>query len=235
MKRYVIGDIHGNYKALVEVLEKSSFNYEEDMLIVIGDVVDGYSCSYQVVEELLKVKNLVFIIGNHDVWWMNHMKNGWAEEVWLMQGGKNTRESYFSEGYNYKKIPEEHRKFFRNGRYYYEIDKMLFVHGGFSYPNHPEKDTIEKLTWDRDLIERCKNGLKIRGWKKIFVGHTTTESQGSKPIKYQGGKNYGELIQIDCGAGWGGKLCIYNIDNDDYFLSEYARILNPNEVSRDFA
>ena len=82
MKRYVIGDIHGNYKALVQVLENSLFNYEEDMLIVIGDVVDGYNCSYQVVEELLKIKNLVFIIGNHDVWWMNHMKNGWAEEVW---------------------------------------------------------------------------------------------------------------------------------------------------------
>ena len=233
MKRYVIGDIHGNYKALVEVLENSLFNYEEDMLIVIGDVVDGYSCSYQVVEELLKIKNLIFIIGNHDVWWMNHMKNGWADEVWLMQGGKNTRESYLSEGYNYKKIPEEHKKFFSNGVYYYELDKMIFVHGGFSYPTHPEKDTIEKLTWDRDLIERCKNGLRIRGWKKIFVGHTTTESQGSEPITYQGGKNYGKLIQVDCGAGWGGRLCIYNIDTDDYFLSEYARILNPNERSRD--
>ena len=66
MKRYVIGDLHGNYKALMQVLKKSKFNYEKDFLIIIGDVVDGYSCSYEVVEELLKIKNKVFIIGNHD-------------------------------------------------------------------------------------------------------------------------------------------------------------------------
>ena len=66
MKRYVIGDIHGNYKALVQVLKKSKFDYKKDTLILIGDVVDGYNESYEVVEELIKIKNKVFILGNHD-------------------------------------------------------------------------------------------------------------------------------------------------------------------------
>ena len=233
MKRYAISDIHGNYKALIQVLEKSLFDYNEDLLIVVGDVVDGFNGSYQVVEELLKIKNLVFIIGNHDVWWMNHMKTGWSEEIWLSQGGSNTKTSYESEGYDYKKIPEEHKKFFSNGVYFYELDKMIFVHGGFSYPNHPKHNSIELLTWDRTLIERCKNGLKIKDWDKIFVGHTTTEHQGAKPIIYHQ-KDYGKFIQLDCGAGWKGRLCIYNIDNDEYMLSDYADKLNLNVRGREF-
>lgn len=221
MKRFVVGDIHGNYKALMQVLKKSKFNYEKDMLIILGDICDGYGDSYEVVEELLKINNVVFIIGNHDVWWMNHMANGWADNIWLNQGGEETRKSYENAGYDYKKIPKAHRDFYDNGRYYYELDEMLFVHGGFDYPKHPSECSVETLTWDRELIERAKNGLIIRGWDKVFVGHTTTEREGAEPVAYDTAEG-AELIQIDCGAGWKGRLCIYNIDSDEYFLSDYA-------------
>jgi len=233
MKRYVIGDIHGNYKALKQVLKRSKFDYENDKLIILGDVVDGYNCSFEVVEELIKIKNKIFIIGNHDVFFMNHIKNGWAEDIWLMQGGRATRESYESNGYTYKKIPKTHKDFFNSGVYYYELDGMLFVHGGFDYPKHPKNCDIEDLTWDRELIHRMKNGLKIKEWKKIFVGHTTTESINSKPVvvDWYDGK-YAKLIQVDCGAGWNGRLCLMNIDTEKYFLSDFTRELNSNEFSR---
>jgi len=222
IKRYVVGDIHGNVKLLKQVLKKAKFDYDKDFLIIIGDVVDGYSDAYLVVEELLKVKNKVFIIGNHDVWWMNHIANGWAEEIWLTQGGKNTVKSYKSEGYNYKSLPEEHRKFFSGGVYYYELDDMIFVHGGFNYPTHLKDETIETLTWDRNLIERFRRGLKVKEWKKIFVGHTTTEHDGAEPLVY-GQEGCAKLIMIDCGAGWKGRLCLWNIDTDKYILSDYAK------------
>jgi serine/threonine protein phosphatase 1 len=68
MKKFVIGDIHGGYKSLLQCLERSDFNYEEDQLIVLGDVVDGWPETPQCIEELLKVKNLIYIMGNHDAW-----------------------------------------------------------------------------------------------------------------------------------------------------------------------
>ena len=178
MARYVLGDIHGNFGALKQVFERASFDYENDFLIIIGDVVDGYSCSYEVVEELLKVKNYVFIIGNHDVWFMDHMANGWSESIWTTQGGRNTKKSYEDKGYYYGKFPQSHKDFFNNGVFYYELDEMMFVHGGFDYPNHPKDCTSQLVTWDRSLIERFKNGLKVREYFKIFVGHTTTENEG---------------------------------------------------------
>jgi len=217
MTRYAISDIHGNLKALLEVLKKSKFDYNKDELIIVGDIVDGYSDSYYVVEEILKIKNVKFIIGNHDVFWMSHMATGWAEKIWLMQGGLATLESYKSQNYNYKKIPKNHKDFYNNGVYWYEVDNMLFVHGGFNYPTLPKDSDIYTLTWDRELFYRCMGGLKIKEWNKVFIGHTATED--SKPCimdNVPGAK----VINIDCGAGWKGRLCLYDIDTDKYFLSK---------------
>lgn len=252
MKRFCIADPHGNYKALKQVLEKSKFDYKKDMLIVLGDVCDGYKDTYKVVEELLKIKNLVFICGNHDEFLKKFIDGEWSEpclerEWWLQQGGYNTLRSYgakvIKEGKGFFlgennigeidmskfNIPEAHSRFFDSGVYYYELDNMIFVHGGFSYPEHPRNDTKEKLTWDRELIERCKNGLRIKEWDKVFVGHTTTENQGAQPIIYQQ-EGFGKFVQLDCGAGWKGRLCIYNIDTEEYFLSDYAMELNDGKL-----
>jgi len=68
MKKFVVGDIHGNYKALLQVLERSGFNKEEDMLISLGDIADGWSQVSECVTELLKIKNLIVIRGNHVLW-----------------------------------------------------------------------------------------------------------------------------------------------------------------------
>ena len=94
MKTFVIGDIHGRIEALKEVLKKCGFKYKKDKLIVLGDIVDGGYNTYQVVEHLLKIQKCIYIIGNHDEWFMNHCKTGWAEEIWLSQGGANTIKSY---------------------------------------------------------------------------------------------------------------------------------------------
>lgn len=160
-------------------------------------------------------------------WWMDYMANGWAEHIWLSQGGEQTRESYKSKGYSYKKLPKGHKKFFNSGVYWHEVDDMLFVHGGFDYPKHPKDCSIQNLTWDRELIERMKNGLKIKEWKTIFVGHTTTENIDAKPLIVDNHKGkFAKLIDIDCGAGWNGRLCLWNLDTDKYILSDYARELN---------
>lgn len=58
---WVMGDIHGAYKALEQCLIRSGFDYENDRLIQLGDIVDGYPDAFECVEELLKVKNLISI------------------------------------------------------------------------------------------------------------------------------------------------------------------------------
>lgn len=214
MTRYCIGDIHGNYKALMQVLERAKFNYEKDLLIVLGDVVDGYCNSFECVEELIKIKNKIFIIGNHDVWFMDYMSCSWTNAIWLSQGGDATLKSYDTI------IPQHHKDFFNNGFFSLELDNMLFVHGGFNYPTLPKDETIENLTWDREFLHRVKCGLEISEWKKIFLGHTAVENPEYEPVFIDNGDDYAKVIQMDCGAGWTGKLCMMNIDTEEYVLSD---------------
>nr|HPH33013.1 metallophosphoesterase [Chitinophagaceae bacterium] len=71
MKRtLVIGDIHGGLRALKQVLERANVN-PDDRLVFLGDLVDGWSESAQVVDyvmELALQQECIFIKGNHDEW-----------------------------------------------------------------------------------------------------------------------------------------------------------------------
>ena len=212
MATFTIGDIHARIEALKEVLKASKFNYEEDTLVVLGDIADGGYNTYEVVEELLKIKNIIYVVGNHDVWFMDYMKSGWSEDIWLSQGGRNTINSYAQFKYN---IPVTHQEFFNKGVYYYIDDKKrLFVHGGYD-PKYPiERQKRETLIWDRDLIQRCRNGLKIKEYERVFVGHTPTQSVGyDEPVRF------GKLIMMDCGGGWEGFLAIMDVDSEQFWLS----------------
>lgn len=218
----VVGDIHGRIEALREVLTKSNFNYEEDQLIILGDIVDGGYNTYEVIEELLKIKNTIYIIGNHDEWFMNHIRSGWSEDIWLSQGGRNTIKSYEATG---GMIPVTHQDFLNNGVYYYlNKDKDLFVHGGID-PRLPlNKQSREVLLWDRSLIEECHNGLIIKDYNRVFVGHTTTQTYDSyEPIRF------GKLFMLDTGAGWSGRLTIMDIDSYDYWQSTLQEPARGNE------
>ena len=214
IKRFVIGDIHGRVDALKQVLNLSHFNYEKDKLICLGDIVDGGYNTYEVVEELLKIKDFIFVLGNHDKWFIDNISSGWSGDIWLNQGGKNTLDSYRKASIG-GMIPVTHQELFNNGFYYYILEGMLFVHGGFNPKVGIHNTDTTTLLWDRSLIEKHKKGRKELTFNKIFVGHTTTQSYGSlQPI------NFGKLWMLDTGAGWTGRLTIMDIDTEEYWQSD---------------
>jgi len=234
-KIFVMGDIHGRIEALTQCLERSNFDYDNDKLILLGDISDGGYNTYQVIEELLKIKNVIFIIGNHDEWFMNHIRSGWSEEIWIQQGGANTLRSYGAEVKESDKITDEsflntanlkipvtHQYFLNNGKYYHIENNILFVHGGIT-PSIPIKEQ-EKciLLWDREIINIAKYYEKTKkkfNYKMIFIGHTTTQlimkdKNFTKPVKFS------NLWCLDTGAGWNGKLTIMNIKTEKYWQSD---------------
>jgi len=239
-KRFVIGDIHGRISALKQCLERCKFNYDEDKLILLGDLVDGGCSSYLVIEELLKIKNIVFVLGNHCFWFLKNMNSGWKGQEWVQQGGANTLKSYG--GVIYKdtwgeiiyvetdniNVPVTHQDFFNRGKYYHIEDNMLFVHGGIDPEKSIDKQDREKLLWDRMLIdiareeeinyqlkhETAEIPIKFGGFDYIFVGHTSTWAYSRIPIKYC------NVWCLDQGAGWLGKLSIMDIDSKEYWQSD---------------
>jgi Calcineurin-like phosphoesterase. len=217
MKTFVIGDIHGRYNALMEVIEKSSFDPEEDKLICLGDVCDGGMQTYHVIEYLRKLPNLVYIWGNHDgEWFRDYLRTGVELPIWTHQGGIDTLYSYRL--HNDEIIPESHKEFIDSGVPYHieTIDgkKSIFVHGGFD-PHRPiEEQNYHELVWDRQLISFAKENW-ISEYDQVFVGHTTTEAFGSfEPIKFH------NLWMLDTGAGWRGRLTIMDVTTKGFWQSK---------------
>ncbi len=261
-RTFALGDLHGNYKALMQCLQRSEFDYENDLLIQLGDVADGYSDVFECVEELLKIKNRICIKGNHDDWLLDFIEYGQQGAAWK-QGGLGTLKSYLRQigeedqihqryidsGYNfYNKspiketdIPESHKNFFRTQVLHHTIGDKFFVHGGFNrHYKIEEHEDPYVFYWDRDLFmsalayqSMLRGEKKIspfknaNGFKEIFIGHTTTLQWGkTQPMKAA------NIWNLDTGAGFKGKLTIMDINTQQYWQSDSAEILYPNENSR---
>ena len=55
MRKLVIGDIHGGLKALHQIFDRAKVT-TTDNLIFLGDYVDGWSQSPQVIDFILELK-----------------------------------------------------------------------------------------------------------------------------------------------------------------------------------
>lgn len=214
MTLFVIGDIHGRYNALVEVIEKSGFDKDRDELVILGDVVDGGFQAKECIEYLLTIPNRVFVIGNHDVWVRDWFLTGREDPLWVHQGGHATMVSY---GMNRKNVPQSHIDFIRTGILYtVNSSGRIYVHGGFD-PGIPLEDNpSDRFLWDRDIIQYAKH-RPIPRYTHVYIGHTTTQLQSRgcmTPITYH------NLTMMDTGAGWDGKLTIMNVETREYWQSE---------------
>lgn len=238
MKRFVIGDIHGAYEALKDVLFVSELNYKKDQLICLGDVADGWPQVVECFEELLKIKNLIYILGNHDAWLLDWFKTGASPMIWTSQGGRNSIASYISrEDSERKRLIKRHSKLLDNAKFYHVTeDNKCFVHGGFNWKIPISEQNTYDLTWDRDLYStasywelRQKNqNLRIKEFDEVFVGHTSTSYyfKDLKPV------HVSNLWNLDQGAGWEGKLTLMDVDSKEYWQSDLVKVLYPNEKGR---
>ena len=259
-----VGDIHGGFKSFKQVLERCSFNPEEDQLICLGDYVDGWSETAQLIEYLISLQSLcthkpIFIKGNHDAWCAEWLIWGKCPDIWRIQGGQATIDSYVKTGLL---TSDEHRKFFESLSLYH-IDKQNrgFVHGGFTSKNglgheHYESDYY----WDRDLWnlallqhnnyhegseEALSKARRFEKHKEVFIGHTTTGNWLVKPhlpeYQYTQQPKEGRIIvpmnrcnvwNLDTGGGYEGRLSIIDVDTKEFWQSDDMRTLYPDERGR---
>lgn len=251
---YVIGDIHGGFKALTQVFERAPLK-EGDTIIQLGDICDGYNEVYECVDYLIKQSNKYIIIsleGNHDNWFSDWIKYGIHGVNWN-QGGEGTLYSYCNNldrdyVYNFNNcvtsllvqdLPQTHINFFAKQRLYYiDSENRFYVHGGFNRHHFIDQiEAIEPYTfyWDRDLWysalghHEIQRPFKIKeDFKEIFIGHTTTMNWKKDTPMNAAGK----IWNVDTGAGFSGKLTIMDVNTKEYWQSDNLRELYPNWKGR---
>lgn len=218
MRTIVVGDIHGNYKALMQCIERSKFDYDNDRLIVLGDICDGFPQVRECIEEILKIKHMTFIMGNHDEWTLLWAVAGFQEMIWLQQGGMNTLKSY-----GHQPMPPAHADLLRNAPYWLEENGRVFVHAGIDPDKPMNKQDKDFLVWDRNLMNEAyiKHQLDpnyhFGPFKEIYIGHTTTQVfQSLKPMKMC------NVWAMDTGAGWTGRLTFMDIETKEIWQSDLS-------------
>ncbi|WP_178990586.1 metallophosphoesterase family protein [Winogradskyella schleiferi] len=240
MRTLVIGDIHGGLRGLIQLFEKADIT-KNDTLIFLGDYVDGWSESAQVIQYLLEVSeknSCVFIKGNHDVWCEEWLASGTLNDVWYNHGGKGTIESYH--GYS-KPEKAKHLQFFEAmPLYHIDNENRLFIHAGFTSMHGVEKETdIRNFYFDRTLWEMAltmDNRIKkdsviypnrLKHYSEIYIGHTPTINF-NKHIPM----NAINVWNIDTGAAFTGQLSAIDVETKAIFQSDGLKDLYPEEKGR---
>lgn len=218
-----MGDLHGNHRALVHLLNKVNFNYAQDDLIFLGDLADGYPDPHLCLETLLRIKNLIPIWGNHDLWLKSWLDSKISPQFKKIPSWSHTVSCF-------EPMREELAAYFSKCKYYHMEGHSFFTHGGF---NHKRVITKQKLTGfclNRRLYEVAqqyeKQRIRIKpifdeqnsiNIKEIFIGHTPTLSHKPHFVS--------NLINLDTGASNGGVLTLMEIESKRHWQSPNGKKL----------
>lgn len=188
MRTIVVGDIHGCYEELIQLLNKVQLR-DEDSLVSLGDIVDRGADSVKVYDFLKNRPNTIVLMGNHE---RKHLRNtlSYSQEIVKLQFGKRYDE--FLEWAN--DLP-----------YYYETPEAILVHAAVEDGKPIEKQAEEVLcgctAGEKHLSKRYGNIYwteLYNGKKPVIFGHHVV---GDRPLIVEG-KIYG----IDTGACHGARL-----------------------------
>jgi serine/threonine protein phosphatase 1 len=239
----VIGDIHGGLRGLHQILERAKVT-PEDRLIFLGDYVDGWSESPQVLSfliELATTHNCVFIRGNHDsllLRWLTSSDEAIDEGMWYKHGGEATLNAYASVTFPEK---QAHIGFLENLKnFYLDEDNRLFVHAGFTNMNGVDFEYFPKMFyWERTLWETALSlnptlnmddalyPKRLTLYNEIYIGHTPVTRIGSTvPVQKAC------VWNVDTGAAFLGPLTILDVATKEFWQSEPLYQLYATEKGR---
>jgi serine/threonine protein phosphatase 1 len=226
LRVYAIGDIHGRLD-LLEALHEAIRGDARDhggarrLLVYLGDYVDRGPASRQVIDLLiaqpLEGFEAVHLLGNHEFFLRRFLTDPGVGDVWLMNGGETTLQSYGIEPWDDPPadserlpwlsrrldaaLPAAHRRFLEGLRHSHAVGDYLFVHAGIR-PGVPlDRQEPEDLIWIREPFL----GSQQEFGKLVVHGHTPDVA----PVRRS------NRICVDTGACYGGRLTALVLQGDE--------------------
>ena len=207
-KIFAIGDIHGSFERLQELIQKIPIDFSEDILVFIGDYIDRGPASVEVVDYMIDLKKrypeIIHLKGNHEDMLEKYL-DGTDRFTYLLNGGQNTLDSYLSKTNRSDTfpIPPDHMEFFKSLKLYYETEDYIFVHAGLRPKIPLESQETEDLLWIRDKFIYSDFDFG----RQVVFGHTPLEKPLVEPNK----------IGIDTGAVYGNALTCVQLPALEFF------------------
>lgn len=256
-RRLLIGDLHGAYRCLLDVLDACRFEFGKDHLYFTGDVADGYPEVFECIRFFRQLKNFHPVIGNHDIWLQNYLAYGISPANWLSQGGIHSVSSFKKSGLS-KDGLADYAEYLSTWPYAVLEENFCLMHAGPSEATpYDVLGLLAKLK--RKLYERTASEVsdyrKIPEisavWSRDYYYSALDHVNGMKPLMkpFEPGieffvghtpvldgipficKKY-RLINIDTGTGYGGRLTIIDMDSLEYWQSRRSEELYPGHSPR---
>jgi serine/threonine protein phosphatase 1 len=199
-RRIFIGDVHGHYDGLMQLLEAIAPD-AEDQVYFVGDLIDRGPKSAQVIE-FVRSHSYPCVLGNHEQLLIeafpDNRASQYALHAWLQSGGQSTVASYGK--------PEtllENLDWLRSLPNYLDLGDLWVVHAGL-HPGLPaHEQTVQEYCWIREEFHSIPQPYFAN--KLVITGHTITFTlPGVAPGELAQGQGW---LDIDTGAyhpksGW---------------------------------
>lgn len=211
-KLFAVGDIHGCYNLLMTQLNEIGFDFENDLLVAVGDLVDRGTQNIQCVE-LLGKPWFTSVRGNHEDLCIGGLHNESYKRCHVANGGEWFYQLDGQAMYNIAKVFAELPVVLEVN---HKGKKFGFVHGHIeqndwsefkeSFKKKPTafRDPSELAMWGRERLDSDnKQYTHVTGVDAVIMGHTVTQ----KPCKRD------NCYYIDTGAVHWGTLTILNLEN----------------------
>jgi len=125
----VIGDVHGCYYTLKQLVEKIKNKYPDINIYCVGDLVDRGNNSFEVIEFVVAEK-IQLTIGNHDFMFYSNMRDPFSlmAKSWNYNGAETTLTSYKDK----LNQMDAHLDVIINSPLFFNLDDCFISHAGIS-------------------------------------------------------------------------------------------------------
>lgn len=206
---WAAGDIHGCYNLLMTRLKEVGFDFENDLLVAVGDLVDRGTQNIECIE-LLSKPWFASVRGNHEDLCIGGLHDEAYKRCHISNGGEWF---YMLDGQAMYNIAKTFAELPVALEISYNGKKFGFVHGHIEENNWDEfkasfaenqrgRAASDLAMWGRDrLNEDNKQYTHVKGVHAVIMGHTVTQ----KPCKRD------NCYWIDTGAVHWGTMTVLDL------------------------
>lgn len=162
-----IGDIHGCYHTLKDLMAAIEYNKETDTVVFVGDYIDRGPHSYRTVKYIRQLQfwagadKVICLRGNHEQMAIDAC--GELQWPWVANGADATLMDYAA----HEADIDVDLAWFKSLPLCYDTPEIFFCHAGLTHPKISD-NIVEDVLWGRDWIERDSRPRE----KQVIFGHT---------------------------------------------------------------
>ena len=196
----VVGDIHGCYDELVDLLEEVKFG-PNDRLISVGDLITKGPKNREVLDRFMSEPNFTAVIGNHDL----ALRRRWNGEKFKLKSSQKPTHKEL------KKEKDRYLPFLNALPFTIDLGTHLVVHAGVRPGLALHSQTTEDLTELRSMGEK-RESRKGTPWYDVYDGDKIVLFGHWPAPQPRRGK---KAIGLDTGCVYGNELTAYIVETGE--------------------